>query len=45
MPIRFVCPQCGRAGRLPDDFPGGKIKCPACKTISQVEAAASLARS
>ena len=37
MPIRFVCPQCGRAGRLPDDFPGGKIRCPACKTISQVE--------
>src|SRR5579883_1468916 len=37
MPIRFNCPNCGRAGRLPDGFPGGKIKCPACQTISQVD--------
>jgi S1-C subfamily serine protease/regulation of enolase protein 1 (concanavalin A-like superfamily) len=34
MPIRFVCPQCRRTGRLPDGFPGGKIRCPTCKTIS-----------
>ena len=39
MAIRFVCPQCGRAGRLPDDFPGGKIRCPQCKTISKVDGA------
>ncbi len=37
MAIRFVCPQCGRAGRLPDGFPGGKIRCPECKTISKVD--------
>ncbi len=41
MPIRFVCPQCGRAGSLPDGFPGGKIRCPACKTISRAEGGAS----
>ncbi len=37
MPIRFVCPQCGRSGRLPDGFQGTKIKCPACKTISRLD--------
>ena len=42
MPIRFVCPRCGRAGSLPDGFPGGKIRCPACKTISRVEGGAAL---
>ena len=41
MAIRFVCPQCGRAGRLPDEFPGGKIRCPQCKTISKVDGAVS----
>ena len=37
MPIRFVCPQCGRSGRLPDGIRGTKIKCPACKTISRLD--------
>ena len=36
MPIRFVCPQCGQAGRLPESFQGDRIKCPACKIISPV---------
>ena len=37
MPIRFVCPQCGKSGRLPDGFQGTKIKCPACNTISRLD--------
>ena len=36
MAIDFTCPNCQRSGRLPDNFTGNKIKCPACQTISPV---------
>jgi S1-C subfamily serine protease/regulation of enolase protein 1 (concanavalin A-like superfamily) len=36
MPSRFVCPHCGASGRLPDGFKGDRIRCPACKSISQI---------
>lgn len=39
MPRPIVCPSCGRQGKLPDSFPGGKIRCPACGVISQIPAA------
>jgi hypothetical protein len=34
MPVRFVCPQCGASGRLPEGFAGDRIKCPRCKAVS-----------
>jgi S1-C subfamily serine protease len=40
MPIPTVCPGCGRSGKLPDTFPGGKVKCPACGVVSQIPAPA-----
>jgi S1-C subfamily serine protease/regulation of enolase protein 1 (concanavalin A-like superfamily) len=30
--------SCQRTGSLPDTFPGGKVKCPACGTISEYSA-------
>src|SRR5208282_513153 len=37
MPITFVCPQCGRSGRIPDGFQGSRVRCPACQAISPVQ--------
>jgi hypothetical protein len=34
MPVRFICPQCGASGRLPEGFAGNRIKCPRCKAVS-----------
>jgi hypothetical protein len=30
--IRFVCPECGAARKVPDDMAGRKIKCEGCQT-------------
>src|SRR5579864_2399791 len=38
MPIPIVCPSCGRSGKLPDNFPGGQVKCPACGVVSNIPA-------
>ena len=38
MAIRFICAECQSAGLLPDDFPGGKIRCHGCKTLNDVGA-------
>src|SRR5579883_855963 len=43
MPNRFVCPSCGASGRLPDGFQGDRIKCPACKTVSPLNAGGTAA--
>jgi S1-C subfamily serine protease len=30
VPIRVICPFCGRSGRAPDEAIGRNVKCPAC---------------
>gem|GEM_PF-1455026 len=30
MPIRVICPSCGRSGRVPDHAIGRTVQCPAC---------------
>jgi S1-C subfamily serine protease/regulation of enolase protein 1 (concanavalin A-like superfamily) len=34
-------PECARQGVLPDSFPGGRVRCPACGTISMIAGAAT----
>lgn len=41
MPIPILCPSCGRSGKLPDTFPGGVVKCPACGVSSTIARPAS----
>ncbi len=36
MPFNILCPNCQRAGTLPDSFRGGKVRCPSCQTIHAV---------
>jgi S1-C subfamily serine protease len=45
MPINSRCPNpaCGKQGTLPDSFPGGRVKCPACGTIAIISATGSAA--
>jgi tetratricopeptide (TPR) repeat protein len=31
VPVAITCPSCGRKGRIPDEFLGAEVKCPACK--------------
>ncbi len=38
MPIKIVCPKCGKAGRAPDDHAGRRVKCPVCQTVIAVPA-------
>jgi S1-C subfamily serine protease/regulation of enolase protein 1 (concanavalin A-like superfamily) len=33
MSVSMTCPSCKRSGKLPEHFPGGKVKCPACGTL------------
>ncbi len=35
MAISVTCPSCNRTGKLPDTFPGGKIKCSACGVVTE----------
>lgn len=33
MPRSITCPHCSRIGRVPDGFPGRRVKCPQCQTV------------
>jgi hypothetical protein len=41
--IRITCQHCSRAIRAPDEYAGKKIKCPGCKEVLALPAAAATA--
>src|ERR1035437_6214828 len=32
MPITAICPECGKVGRIPDEYVKKRIRCPKCGT-------------
>ena len=42
MAIVVTCPACGKKGKIPDNFQGSDIKCPACNTRFGVEVRTTL---
>lgn len=33
MPLSITCPHCSRIGRVPEGFPGRRVKCPKCQNL------------
>jgi hypothetical protein len=34
--LPFTCPNCGKTGRIPEQFRGRTVKCPACEQVVKV---------
>lgn len=45
MAIVVTCPACGKKGRIPENFQGSEIRCPACKARFGVEPKTTLTMS